>query len=85
MGSLVARRLKAEGCREIVVVNGRTMGTPEVAVALANADIIVTSTGASDFVLTNENIGAAMLPRPNRPLFIVDIAVPRGLRSRRPH
>jgi glutamyl-tRNA reductase len=77
MGSLVARRLKAEGCHEIVVVNGRTMGTPEVGAALANADIIVTSTGASDFVLTNELIGAAMIPRPNRPLFIVDIAVPR--------
>jgi glutamyl-tRNA reductase len=77
MGSLVARRLKAEGCREIVVVNGRTMGTPEVAASLANADIIVTSTGSSDFVLTNENIGTAMVTRPNRPMFIVDIAVPR--------
>jgi glutamyl-tRNA reductase len=77
MGSLVARRLKAEGCSEIVVLNGRSMDTPDVFAALAKADIIVTSTGASEFVLTTENIGGAMRARPNRPLFIVDIAVPR--------
>jgi len=75
MGSLVARRLKAEGCREIVVVNRKDM--PNLVGALANADIVVTSTGASEFVLTTENVGEAMRARPARPLFIVDIAVPR--------
>jgi len=76
MGSQVARRLKAEGCSEIVVLNGRSMGPPAIE-ALAKADVIVTSTGAQEFVLTVENIGAAMRARPQRPLFIVDIAVPR--------
>jgi glutamyl-tRNA reductase len=75
MGSLVARRLKTEGCREIVVLNRKDM--PNIVEAIAKADIVVTSTGASDFVLTTENIGAAMRARPSRPLFIVDIAVPR--------
>jgi glutamyl-tRNA reductase len=75
MGSLVARRLKAEGCREIVVVNRKEM--PNLTGALAAADIVVTSTGASEFVLTTGNVGDAMRERPQRPLFIVDIAVPR--------
>ncbi len=77
MGTLVARRLKTEGCSEIAVLNGRTLGTPAAIETLAGADIIVTSTGASDFVLTMDNVGAAMRARPRRPLFIVDIAVPR--------
>jgi glutamyl-tRNA reductase len=92
MGSLVARRLKAEGCSEIVVINrthqrardvvdaigvGHATDLPGIVDTLANADIVVTSTGASEFVLTTQNVGEAMRARPNRPLFIVDIAVPR--------
>jgi glutamyl-tRNA reductase len=75
MGSLVARRLKAEGCREIRVLNRADMH--DIVPAVANADIVVTSTGAQTFVLTMENVAAAMRGRSNRPLFIVDIAVPR--------
>jgi glutamyl-tRNA reductase len=92
MGSLVARRLKSAGCGDIVVLNrseqrardvvaaigtGRTMGLPGMVEALSGADIVVTSTGASTFVLTVDNVAAAMAARPERPLFIVDIAVPR--------
>lgn len=92
MGSLVARRLKASGCGEIVVLNrthqrardvvseigmGRTAELPGITQALAGADIVVTSTGAPAFVLTCDNVREAMTSRPERPLFIVDIAVPR--------
>ncbi len=75
MGSLVARRLKTEGCREIVVLNRKDMHG--VVDAIAGADIVVTSTGAQTFVLTVEDVTKAMETRPQRPLFIVDIAVPR--------
>jgi glutamyl-tRNA reductase len=75
MGSLVARRLKSEGCREIRVLNRADM--PGIVQAMAAADIVVTSTGAQTFVVTVENVAAAMRARPERPLFIVDIAVPR--------
>ena len=75
MGTRVARRLKAEGCREIRMLNRAEM--PNLVAAIASADIVVTSTGASEFVLTTENVGEAMQARPKRPLFIVDIAVPR--------
>jgi glutamyl-tRNA reductase len=92
MGSLVARRLKAAGCGEIVVLNrtaqrardvvdaigtGRAIELPGLTDAIRNADIVVTSTGAPAFVLTVDNVADAMASRPERPLFIVDIAVPR--------
>lgn len=75
MGSLVARRLKDAGCRSIVVLNRE--GMHGIVEAIAGADIVVTSTGAQNFVLTVDNVTAAMRARPERPLFIVDIAVPR--------
>jgi glutamyl-tRNA reductase len=77
MGSLVARRLKEEGCRDLTVLNRSGIQSSLLDDALRFADIVVTSTGASDFVITPDNVGAAMGARPERPLFIVDIAVPR--------
>jgi glutamyl-tRNA reductase len=52
---------------------------PDLVDAVRRADIVVTSTGATDFVLTKESVAAAMESRPERPLFIVDIAVPRDV------
>ncbi len=95
MGALAARRLKAEGARDIVVLNrshkraehvadelgevARAAEMPGLVDALKAADIVVTSTGAPHFVLTPGNLAEAMLARPDRPLFIVDIAVPRDV------
>lgn len=95
MGSLAARRLKAEGATDVIVLNrshkraqavvdklgsiGRTAEMPGIVDALKGADVVVTSTGASHFVLTPGNVAEAMLARPSRPLFIVDIAVPRDV------
>ncbi len=94
MGSLVARRLKSEGCADIVVLNrsherardvveslgvGRAGDLPGIVGAVQEADIVVTSTGASHFLLTPGSVAEAMLKRPDRPLFIVDIAVPRDV------
>jgi glutamyl-tRNA reductase len=75
MGSLVAKRLKSAGCSEITVLHRIDMGKLDDAVAAA--DIVITSTGSQTFVLTHDNVAAAMRLRPARPLFIVDIAVPR--------
>ena len=75
MGSLVAKRLKTAGCSEITVLHRVDMG--RLVDAVASADIVITSTGSQTFVLTHENVAAAMSARPARPLFIVDIAVPR--------
>ena len=92
MGMTAAKRLRTEGCAELLVVNrthakaaavvaelgvGTAVEMPSLVDALRRADIVVTSTGASHFILTPGNVAEAMLARPERPLFIVDIAVPR--------
>jgi glutamyl-tRNA reductase len=47
--------------------------------ALTAADIVVTATGAAEPVLTRARVEEAMRPRRARPLFIIDIAVPRDV------
>jgi glutamyl-tRNA reductase len=47
--------------------------------ALEDADVVIASTGASQFVLDARQVAAAMALRPQRALFVVDIAVPRDV------
>lgn len=47
--------------------------------ALSGADIVVTATGATEPVLTRARVEEAMRPRRARPLFIIDIALPRDV------
>jgi glutamyl-tRNA reductase len=94
MGTTAAKRLRLEGCSELAIVNRshskaraivETLGTgealelPGLVDAMKRTDIVVTSTGASHFLLTPGNVAEAMLARPDRPLFIIDIAVPRDV------
>jgi len=46
---------------------------------LIEADIVIASTRAPHLVLTAEQVAAAMKARRHRPLFLVDIAVPRDI------
>lgn len=48
----------------------------------ADADIIITSTGAPHYVLTVENLGPLLPKRNGRPLILIDIAVPRDVDPR---
>ncbi len=92
MGATAARRLKAEGVTDLAVANrsigkardivgrlglGRALEMPGIVDAIAGADIVITSTGAAEFVLAVEDVAAAISRRPSRPLFVIDIAVPR--------
>jgi glutamyl-tRNA reductase len=94
MGRTAVKRLRGEGAERVIVANrtisrsrglvndagfGEAVEMPELLEALAAADVVVASTGASDFVLDEERVRAAMTQRPQRPLFIVDIAVPRDV------
>jgi glutamyl-tRNA reductase len=66
-----------------VELAGRFQGTPirfeEIADFLKQADIIISSTGATEFVLRPDAIKPVMRSRRNRPLFFIDIAVPRDI------
>jgi glutamyl-tRNA reductase len=46
---------------------------------LAASDIVVTATGAASPILTKARIEQVMRPRRNRPLFVIDIAMPRDV------
>jgi glutamyl-tRNA reductase len=92
MGRIAVKRLRREGADRLIVTNrsmsrareliaeagfGEAVELPGLVEALAAADLVVTSTGASHFVVTREGVAEAMARRPDRPLFVVDIAVPR--------
>jgi glutamyl-tRNA reductase len=49
------------------------------AAAMTEADILVSSTGSADMVLRREDVAKILPARHNRPLVIVDIAVPRDI------
>ena len=93
MGTTAAKRLKEQGAR-LVLLNrtheraagvvariggGEAQALPALGDALRDADVVITSTGASHFILDPGRVAEAMLARPERPLFIVDIAVPRDV------
>jgi glutamyl-tRNA reductase len=96
MGKLTAQHMKSQGVRHVTIVS-RTMGhaartadaiggataTPwdDMDDALTASDIVITATGAAAPILTKARIEAAMRPRRNRPLFIIDIAVPRDVEA----
>jgi glutamyl-tRNA reductase len=46
---------------------------------MAASDIVISSTGAPGFILGPSQIAEAMAGRPQRPLLLVDIAVPRDI------
>ena len=47
--------------------------------ALASADIVVTATGATEPIISRQRVAEAMRGRRGRPLFIIDIAMPRDV------
>jgi len=60
-------------------LNGRAIRFEEVREAMATVDIVITSTGAPHPILTRADIQEALTVRRNRPIFLVDIAVPRDV------
>jgi len=62
-------------------LGGRAVPWRDVNAALAAADIIVTATGATDPVLTKTTVDDVMRSRRSRPLFVIDIALPRDVEA----
>jgi glutamyl-tRNA reductase len=53
----------------------------ELSDALLEADVVLCSTGATEPVLTRDAVAQAMKARKHRPLFFIDIAVPRDVEA----
>ena len=62
-------------------VSGSVTEFYRLAETLTQADVVVTCTGAGTTVIDVEMVSKAMQQRASRPLFIVDIAVPRDVDS----
>jgi glutamyl-tRNA reductase len=93
MGRVTARSLARHGVREVIVTN-RSPGRAEqlarelgwnarpfeqLDALLATADVVLTCTGADRAVLDRRRLGPVMRRRKYRPIFLVDIAVPRDI------
>ncbi|HEY7789636.1 MAG TPA: glutamyl-tRNA reductase [Vicinamibacterales bacterium] len=94
MGKLTALHLRTQGIGQVAVTS-RTMAHAEqvvdtipgavavpwdtLAPELARADVVVTATGSPTPILTRAQIAAATGPHRGRPLFIIDIALPRDV------
>jgi glutamyl-tRNA reductase len=99
MGALAGATLRRHGVAEVVVANrtpenaarlatsleGRGVGLDALVDEVAAADVVVTSTGAIGHVVERQVVAEAMARRPDRPLAVVDLALPRdvdpGVRS----
>jgi glutamyl-tRNA reductase len=93
MGEACVRHLAKKGARSVLVSNrsferaqglaaefgGRAVGFGECFNAMREADSVVSSTGCPDTVIHRHEVEAVMRARPNRPLFLIDIAVPRDI------
>ena len=93
MAELAAEHLVGQGVAEVIVANrtlqrainlarcynGRAVSLEELLDQLQRVDIIISSTGAPDLILFKEDVRSVMRERRNRPLFFIDIAVPRDL------
>jgi glutamyl-tRNA reductase len=93
MGKLTAMHLKSQGVLRVTIVSrtmahaARTAQTiggsaapwDELDATLEASDIVITATGAASPIFTKAHVESLMRGRRDRPLFIVDIAVPRDV------
>lgn len=59
--------------------NGKALQFDEIPNYLEKIDIVISSTGAPGFIIHHQQIKKIMRPRRNRPIFFIDIAVPRDI------
>ena len=76
---LVANRTFARGVELADQFRGTAISFDEIAQQLQEVDIVISSTGSSEPVILESQVKEAMRPRKNRPLFFIDIAVPRDV------
>ncbi|MBI4504103.1 MAG: glutamyl-tRNA reductase [Chloroflexi bacterium] len=78
---LVANRTPARSRRLSAALGGEWLPFERLDEALARADVVVVSTSARERVIDAEQVRHVMGGRPGRPLFIIDIGLPRNVAS----
>jgi glutamyl-tRNA reductase len=93
MSELTLRHLYDQGVKKVIVVNRTKDRADKLAACfggiseyyekrrdcLIEADIVISSTGAPHFVLEKEEMASVMRARRGKPIFLIDIAVPRDI------
>jgi glutamyl-tRNA reductase len=82
VGRLLVTTRRSGRAEEIATeLSGAALPFEELPSALAEADVVISSTAAPEFVISAEDVAKAMRGRPNRLLVLVDIAVPRDVEA----
>jgi glutamyl-tRNA reductase len=95
MAELAARHLAEQGALPIYVANrtwgraqelaaslgGTAVPFEELYTVMSGVDIVITSTAAREPIILTRDVGRALHGRRARPLFFVDIAVPRNVEA----
>ncbi len=93
MSELTAKHLVGNGVRSVLVANrtferaeelaarfcGSAIRYDELFEWIRDADIVISSTAATRYVVTKDKLARAMRGRKGSPLFMIDIAVPRDI------
>ncbi|MCD6296719.1 MAG: glutamyl-tRNA reductase [Deltaproteobacteria bacterium] len=93
MAELAAKHLMVQGVSSMVVANrtferavevaglfkARPVSFDEIGDQLLDVDIVVASTASKEYVITYDQVKNSLRKRRNRPLFLIDIAVPRDV------
>lgn len=93
MGQIVARNLIAHGASDLAVCNrtdaraeqaahdlgGRAVPWQQLDAVLAEADVVISATGSREPVLTQQRMAPVVERRRERPVLLIDIAVPRDI------
>jgi len=96
MAQLAARELHAGGASELLVANrsgsaaealakevgGIPVGLGDLPALLERVDVVLCSTGAKQPIVTRELIARVLKGRRYRPLFLIDLGVPRNFDER---
>jgi glutamyl-tRNA reductase len=93
MAESALRHLRRAGVSEILIANrtreraqplaeefdGQIIDYEKLIDALPDVDIMLASSGATHYILTRDQMRAVIARRKNRPIFLIDIAVPRNI------
>lgn len=93
MSELAARHLRRSGASQVFVTNrtrqrademaamfqGQVIDYQQLFTRLPEMDIVITSSGAPHYILQKEDMRRVIDARKNRPMFVIDIAVPRNV------
>ncbi|HEX4133710.1 MAG TPA: glutamyl-tRNA reductase [Bryobacteraceae bacterium] len=93
MGELAAKHLHRSGARRIFVTNrtweraeemaalfnGRAVEYAQFLSVLPEIDIVIASSGAPHYILSRDDMQRTIAVRKNKPMFLIDIGVPRNI------